>query len=290
MASRTLRIITPENIPLELELAGLGLRFGALLIDLVILTTFLILLWTLGVFLIALMQAVGQGDFATGLLVFTSFLCLFGYFILFEALWNGQTPGKRFLGLRVIQDSGFPVTFFSVANRNLIRIADFLPGFFGVGAVSVFCNPQYKRLGDLVAGTVVIKERSAAVLSNGPLGPPRREQDYLANARLASNVTDPRTVLSEVELELMRRFSLRRWEMEYVDAERFAARLLAPMVAKLNLRFVPGQPPRYADIISVIVRIVDGIEEAEWRAIRRDELTGSGYTPAKENRDERIRS
>lgn len=270
MALRKLRIITPENIPLELELAGLGLRFGALLIDLVVLSTFLILLWTLGAVLIALMQAVGQADFAVGLLIFTSFLCLFGYFILFEALWNGQTPGKRFMGLRVIQDSGFPVTFFSVANRNLIRIADFLPGFFGIGALSVFCSSQYKRLGDIVAGTVVIKERSASLLSQGPLGPPRREQDYLASARLASNVTDPRTVLSEAELDLMRRFALRRWQMEYADAEHFAARLLTPMIAKLNLRFVPGQPPRYADIISVIVRMVDGIEEAEWRAIRKD--------------------
>ena len=270
MSSRTLRIITPENIPLELELAGLGIRFGALLLDLILLSTFFIFLWMGGAVLIVFMKSVGQEDFATGLLIFTSFLCLFGYFILFEALWNGQTPGKRFFGLRVIQDTGFPVTFFSVANRNLIRIADFLPGFFGVGALSVFCNRQYKRLGDIVAGTVVIKERSAALLSQGPLGPPRHNQDYLTSTHLASNVIDPRTVLSEVELDLMRRFALRRWEMESVDAERFAARLLGPMTAKLNLRFVPGQPPRYADIVSVIVRIVDGIEDAEWRALHTE--------------------
>jgi len=270
MQTRTLKIITPENIPLELELAGLGLRFGALFIDLLVLGTFFIVLWFFGAILIGILQTVGQSDVAIAALVIASFVCLFGYFILFEALWNGQTPGKRYLGLRVIQDTGFPVTFFQVANRNLVRIADLLPGFFGVGAIAVFCHQQHKRLGDVVAGTVVIKERSASVLSHGPLGPPRTQAAYLANARLATNVTDPRTVLTEPELNLMRRFALRRWEMDPQDAEQFAYRLLGPMVGKLNLRFVPGQPPRYADIISVIIRIVDGIEENEWLAIRRD--------------------
>lgn len=280
MQTRTLKIITPENIPLELELAGLGLRFGALFIDLFILGTFFIVLWFFGLILYGVLQTVGQGDFAMAALIVASFICLFGYFILFEALWNGQTPGKRFLGLRVIQDTGFPVTFFQVANRNLVRLADLLPGFFGVGAISVFCHLQHKRLGDIVAGTVVIKERSATVLRNGPLGPPRTQQAYLANARLATNVTDPRTVLTEPELNLMRRFALRRWEMDPQDAEQFAYCLLGPMVGKLNLRFVPGQPPRYADIISVIIRIVDGIEESEWRAIRREAPKVATAAPA----------
>ena len=78
---------------------------------------------------------------------------------LFETIWNGQTPGKRAFGLRVVRDGGYPITFYASAIRNLIRIADFLPFGFAAGALTIFLQSEYKRLGDLVAGTIVIKER-----------------------------------------------------------------------------------------------------------------------------------
>src|SRR5262249_41975203 len=91
-----------------------------------------------------------------------SFLIFFGYFIYFETVWSGQTPGKRWLKLRVIQEDGRPISFFAALTRNLIRSADMqLFFFYSVGIISVFASVRAKRLGDYVANTVVVKERAA---------------------------------------------------------------------------------------------------------------------------------
>ncbi len=93
-----------------------------------------------------------------------NFLLIFGYFVFFETLWSGQTPGKRWMGLRVICDDGRPVTFFQAMVRNLIRLVDIMPvaavapSYF-VGILSIFISAKNRRLGDLAAGTVVVRER-----------------------------------------------------------------------------------------------------------------------------------
>jgi uncharacterized RDD family membrane protein YckC len=122
--ARKLTVVTPENIPLEMELAGLGTRFGALLIDLCA----LILLLIIGSIAIPLL--VPDPSLNRAFVALYAFLVWFGYFILFESLWNGQTPGKRAFHLRVMRDGGYPVNFFAVAARNLTRIADFMPLFY----------------------------------------------------------------------------------------------------------------------------------------------------------------
>jgi hypothetical protein len=88
------------------------------------------------------------------------FLLYWGYYSLFEAFWNGQTPGKRLLKIRVIKDSGRQITLFEALARNLIRVIDMLPSFYLVGVITMLCNKEQKRLGDLVAGTIVVHERS----------------------------------------------------------------------------------------------------------------------------------
>jgi hypothetical protein len=88
------------------------------------------------------------------------FLLYWGYYSLFETFWNGQTPGKRLLKIRVIKDSGRQITLFEALARNLIRVIDLLPGFYLVGVITMLCNREQKRLGDLVAGTIVVHERS----------------------------------------------------------------------------------------------------------------------------------
>lgn len=84
-----------------------------------------------------------------------------GYFVFFEMLWNGQTPGKRQAGIRVIRDNGTPVTFTESLLRNLVRLVDLLPFYYGIGLVSTLLSRQGKRLGDYVAGTVVVKEHTS---------------------------------------------------------------------------------------------------------------------------------
>ena len=161
--SRQVTVVTPENIPLTLELAGLGTRFGALLLDalwqLMVGTALLMIAGLLALFASAYMQPLLP--FVPALLILGTFVIVFGYFIFFETIWNGQTPGKKAFGLRVVRDGGYPVGFFASAARNFVRIADFLPVFYGVGSISMFFNGEYKRLGDFVAGTIVIKERAA---------------------------------------------------------------------------------------------------------------------------------
>ena len=88
----------------------------------------------------------------------SAFLLYYGYFAAFEALWGGQTPGKRAVGLRVISVTGQPITTFDALLRNLLRIVDQMPGIYAVGVLSIFFTARNQRLGDLVAGTVVVQE------------------------------------------------------------------------------------------------------------------------------------
>lgn len=258
--SREITVITPENIPLTLELAGLGSRFGALLIDLLI-QGFVILVLTLVVFFAAAAASLSLDGALSGWVIALGilglFAVLFGYFILFETIWNGQTPGKKTFGLRVVRDGGYPVNLFSAAARNLVRIADFLPVAYGVGGLAVFFHPQYKRLGDLVAGTLVVKERPAVAFAS--LETPKT---VAPAPELPPGARHPADVLSEDERDLLRRFAVRRWQMNPDDAERFAYRLLAPLVGRLNLSFTPGVAPRYADLVSRLVAVADAREES----------------------------
>jgi uncharacterized RDD family membrane protein YckC len=94
------------------------------------------------------------------------FLFLWGYYIYFETSWNGQTPGKRWAGIRVIRQDGLPINLSEVIIRNLIRIVDFLPLLYGLGIVAMFADSQSRRLGDLAAGTLVVREPEAVTLAS----------------------------------------------------------------------------------------------------------------------------
>jgi hypothetical protein len=144
-----------------------------------------------------------------------------------------------------------------VATRNLVRIADFIP-LYGIGGLAVFFHPQYKRLGDLAAGTLVIKERGGV----GSLGSSPAATAAAGTVSLPPGVHNPLDVLTADEMALLRRFAVRRWEMNPDDSERLAYRLTVPLVPRLNLRFVPGAVPRYADLVSVLVAAADAREVA----------------------------
>jgi uncharacterized RDD family membrane protein YckC len=122
----------------------------------------------LGLGILVIMVVVGvsvpssakTGIWLLALILLTFFLLFFGYFAIFEIIWNGQTPGKKKEGLRVIKDSGRPITPAESVGRNLMRIVDQLPAFYAVGIGSVLLSRQNKRLGDFVAGTIVVHEKS----------------------------------------------------------------------------------------------------------------------------------
>jgi uncharacterized RDD family membrane protein YckC len=146
---------------LEFAVAGIGSRFLALAIDTLIqIGAGLIVL--LGVYLSRIAGAFIDlsGQWGVALLIAAGFLLIYGYFACFEILWNGQTPGKRIIGLRVVKNSGRPLTPAETIGRNLMRIVDSLPAFYAVGVISALANSENKRLGDFVAGSIVVREGS----------------------------------------------------------------------------------------------------------------------------------
>jgi uncharacterized RDD family membrane protein YckC len=156
-----LTIETPEQTALEFRLAGIGSRFLALAADTAIqVSAFLLLLVALETVypLARLLGSASQWMLAAA--VFVGFLLYEGYFAFFEAVWNGQTPGKRFAHLRVMKDDGRPIGVYDALARNLLRIVDQIPGIYAIGVIVMLFSKQSKRLGDYVAGTVVVHEQA----------------------------------------------------------------------------------------------------------------------------------
>jgi len=155
-----LSIETPEQIALEFPLAGIGSRFLALFIDLVLQGLVYVAAFLLSFFGIAAMHGLPgwMTNWIWALYGLAAFVIYTGYFALFETFWNGQTPGKRYAGIRVIKDSGRAITGFEALTRNLLRIVDQLPGVYAVGVITMLCSRESKRLGDFAAGTVVVRE------------------------------------------------------------------------------------------------------------------------------------
>jgi uncharacterized RDD family membrane protein YckC len=165
---RTLDVRTPESIAFSYELAGLGSRFLAVAVDLLIQIALLALLITGLVLMTARLphtthHAIGPAyQFALnvvwGALIFIIFMIFFGYFIAFEALWNGQTPGKKLLGIRVVRDGGYPIDFSASLVRNLVRVGEWIIGGYAISAISALLSSENKRVGDFAAGTIVVRD------------------------------------------------------------------------------------------------------------------------------------
>ncbi len=236
--ARRLAIETPEHLVLELELAGVGSRIAAAACDAVLLG---VLSFGLGLGLAALLtgrESAGAWSTLVAVLALLAlFLLFWGYFLLFEALNHGRTPGKRLMGIRVVMDTGHPITFAAAAVRNLIRVVDGLP--FGlVGLAFVLFHPQNKRLGDIVAGTVVARDRPEDLQLAGV--PPDREP------RSEPLETGP-PELSDEEFRLLDQYLERLERLDGTLRRRFTADLAA--------RFAPRFPRRDADPEAFLVRL-----------------------------------
>lgn len=223
---------TPENIEFAYAIAGIGSRFVAAVVDSVLIVALLTLLGIVfGVIadavdlLDSLLAAIG------GLL---SFAVFWGYYITFEMLWNGQSPGKRMAGLRVVRQGGRPITFVSSAIRNVIRIIDFLPLMYGIGVVAMFLDRHARRLGDLAAGTLVVRDRQAVTLESltGQRAPtllrspvPASADGQLVNLHL----------LNDQDYTLVQEFLQQRAELGSEVRRRLAAQLTSGLQARTGL-------------------------------------------------------
>ncbi|MBS4199244.1 RDD family protein [Bacillus sp. FJAT-49732] len=156
-------IKTPEYVSLQFQVAGLGSRTAAFIIDQLILMAF-----NIAVIVIFIVIANGQPDllffldmnsYLLAIGIIAIFLINWGYFFVFEYFSGGRTIGKRLMGIRVIQENGHSITLLSSFIRNLLRIIDSLPTSYFLGIMMIFFHSKHKRIGDLVAGTIVIHER-----------------------------------------------------------------------------------------------------------------------------------
>jgi uncharacterized RDD family membrane protein YckC len=174
-----LKIDTPEQVALELPIAGLGSRFLAVGVD----TVLQVVLYSAALVIVVFLSALRTittlaATVGSAALVLFAFCVYWGYFALFETFWSGQTPGKRFAGIRVVKESGRAINGYEAIARNVLRAVDFLPGMYAVGVAVMMLNRNSRRLGDYVAGTIVVHDRvsaglqpiwTAAVAVSGPI-------------------------------------------------------------------------------------------------------------------------
>lgn len=230
-----LTIETPELIPLEFPLAGIGSRFLAIALDTLIQLGVAAAIFLLGMttitssFLHSHRSEIWMG--AAGILAY--FLLEFGYFAGFEAYWNGQTPGKRYLHLRVIKDSGRPITAYDSVARNLLRIVDSIPGFYGIGILSVFVSSKSQRLGDFVAGTVVVHERP--LVGQPDTNWTRQPEPNPAGCDV--------TTLTPEEFQLMEAFLARREQLAAQVRAEIAHRIVLRIGTKLQIADLESTDP-----------------------------------------------
>lgn len=260
-----LSIDTPEHVSLDFPIAGLGSRILAHLADLVLqAAAYLILLLMALLAFSSQLRSLDrlsdvQGKWLVAGLLFANFLFFWGYYTLFEALWKGQTPGKRWAQLRVIKDSGRQITLFESMSRNLIRVVDYLPGMYVVGIISILMSKENKRLGDLLAGTIVVRQESTAVAEAG----------YSSRTFTATLVPPPPMVvehgiefdpqaialLSTEDLIMIEAFTARIPEIDADTTERIARQMLVSLCGKMRVE-VPGTPSsrRCLDFIAHALR------------------------------------
>jgi uncharacterized RDD family membrane protein YckC len=205
-------IATPEGVELSLTLAGVGSRFVSALVDFAI--QILLIVALLIVFVLN-----DLGGFAAAAYTIFSFVVVFGYDVFFEVLASGRTLGKRWNGLRVVRTDGRPITFLPSLARNLLRLVDFLPFGYLVGIVAVLATRRNQRLGDVVAGTLVIRERRTRAAERAAVA-------TAAGVPRPQAVTLDTSAVTAEELAAIRRFFARRGEIDN-DARRELAHTMA---------------------------------------------------------------
>src|SRR3989441_6017477 len=235
---------TPEHGEVRFELAGVGARVAAGLLDLLLLCLGLLLLWVGGgtiVSDIASPHGMASGWLTAGLILLT-FCLVWGYFTLFEALNGGRTPGKQLLGIRVVMDTGRSLTPQAAVVRNLVRFIDcYFPALpFAPALLSIALHPSNKRLGDMAAGTIVVRDRPTDWTLGATVGAPAHETT-------AEPVETGPPELSEEEFRLLDRFLGRLNEL--------APDVQARITADLVRRFEPRIPRRIADLQGYLVSV-----------------------------------
>jgi uncharacterized RDD family membrane protein YckC len=215
-------IETPEYVRFRYRTAGPARRFFAWFIDCLI-RAGVILVVVIALGLSSVLSGSELSKAGSGVMLLLLFALEWGYYVLFETLWDGKSPGKQALGLRVVKDEGYPIRFVDSVLRNLLRAADFLPASYALGFVAMAGDRRFRRLGDRVAGTMVIVEERRQVAARVVMNPPPSADEIESFAQ--------RPRLAAIELEALELFLRRRGALGPAR-ERELAEMIAPSYSK----------------------------------------------------------
>jgi uncharacterized RDD family membrane protein YckC len=228
-----IEIVTPERVELNFPIAGLGSRFVALLVDLMVIgaliTTLILVEFAVNRYLLADIYLVSLSSSA--FLIAVAVINL-GYFIIFEYLWNGQTPGKRYVKIRVMRKGGLPVNFASAVIRNLMRPVDIMLFSVAIGFLVLFLSKQSQRPGDFAAGTLVVRERNIT-LSDLDIYLKKPQQENLVEPIRLDNRFSR---LDNMDAHLLDQFMTRRGELGLDQRQELAKRIADSIRIKLKLK------------------------------------------------------
>jgi uncharacterized RDD family membrane protein YckC len=232
-------LVTPEAVPLEVDIAGLGSRALATIVDWLIQAAMMWLLFVVvGAFHL-------QGATGVAALSFGLFMSFFGYYIAFEGLWHGQTPGKRTQRIRVVKIDGQPATFGPIFIRNILRIVDFLPTYYAIGVISIAVTSHSQRIGDLAAGTMVVREHKTVIPMSLSIPPPP------VPVSSSGSMLDT-TGMTEAHYSLVRSFLQRRDTLAGPARSSLAAQVAAAIrpVVHSGLPLPPGQDEAFIEAVA----------------------------------------
>jgi uncharacterized RDD family membrane protein YckC len=259
LPEETLDIQTPENVAFGYQIAGIGSRFLASLLDTLIVGLLQIVIL---VVLTLVIRAFDSSAFADQIsawvyAIFGLVAAIFywGYYVFFEMLWNGQTPGKRWVGLRVIRSDGTPITLSEALIRNLARLVDFLPAAYGIGIVTMFIDKQSRRLGDLAAGTLVVQDRAPITMQDLAV----KRTVHLRPWANVSLEGFPVERLTNNDLSLIENFLLRRDQLTH--RESLAIQILNTLHQRLG---VPLPTLSKAEAEDMLAAILLAAQNREW--------------------------
>ncbi len=270
--SDQLHIDTPEGVALRFPVAGIGSRGIAVIVDHLIQGAIYFLI---GLGMVLWGEAVNPsgsaahaskgldtaGKWFVAAIVFVLFCLWWGYFALFEAFWQGQTPGKRLLKLRVIKDAGRQITLFESMARNLLRVVDLLPSWYLVGVITMVCNRRNKRIGDLAAGTIVVHEaheEQPIVVGGGTFitqpaqTPANAWAIWRARDAAAAGALFPADALARLganDLLVIDTFFARALDLPMDTRETMAQRILTNLCGKMDVPVPEGPPERALEAI-----------------------------------------
>jgi uncharacterized RDD family membrane protein YckC len=242
----TIKIETPEHIELEYELAGLGSRYIGVFVDHLIQSFVMFFLF------IALVISnpnitsenpleIFKSAFA-GTIMVMMFLVSFAYFIFFETIWSGQTPGKKIAQIQVLKDNGEPIGFMEALLRNIFRLIDFFPFYYYVGIGLLWFRNDKKRVGDIIAHTIVVKQKANLKPVSAP--------ELNVKTDLQINVS----LINDQEYGLIRDFIISRHQLPVEDRIRIGNKLAAFAAEKLQMREVNVDKEEFLETIAVQYR------------------------------------